>query len=148
MVVLNGRRVRHPGPDRCIVFQEDALYPWLTVRENIGFGLQGREMDRKTIRGEVDRFLSLVGLQDFGNYLPQEISGGMKQRVALARVLILQPEVLLMDEPFGALDAQTRVEMQNLLLSLWKKLSHTVVFVDPRRKRSGAAGRPDHPHGR
>ncbi len=128
-VWLNGRPVSRPGPDRCVVFQEDALFPWLTVKENIAFGLKGRKMDHGDRQREVDRFLSLVGLTDFGDYLLQEISGGMKQRVSLARVLILQPEVLLMDEPFAALDAQTREEMQNLLLYLWEKLSHTVLFV-------------------
>ena len=128
-VRLNGRPVSQPGPDRCVVFQEDALFPWLTVKENIAFGLKGRKMDRGDKQREVDRFLSLVGLTDFEDYLPQEISGGMKQRVSLARVLILQPEVLLMDEPFAALDAQTREEMQRLLLYLWEKLSHTVLFV-------------------
>ncbi len=129
LVRLNGNPVSRPGPDRCVVFQEDALFPWLTVRENIAFGLKGRKMDRGEQQREVDRFVSLVGLTDYGDYLPQEISGGMKQRVSLARVLILQPEVLLMDEPFAALDAQTREEMQNLLLYLWEKLSHTVLFV-------------------
>ncbi len=128
-VRLNGRPVIHPGPDRCVVFQDDALFPWLTVRENIAFGLKKRPMDRRQKKTEVDRFLSLVGLTDFGEYLPHEISGGMKQRVSLARVLILQPEVLLMDEPFAALDAQTREEMQNLLLSLWQKFKHTILFV-------------------
>ena len=128
-VRLNGHPVNGPGPDRCVVFQEDALFPWLTVRENIAFGLKGRPMGQREQRREVDRFLSLVGLADFGTYLPRDISGGMKQRVSLARVLILQPEVLLMDEPFAALDAQTREEMQNLLLDLWEKFSHTVLFV-------------------
>ncbi len=128
-VRLNGSLVTGPGPDRCVVFQEDALFPWLTVEENIAFGLQEKFRNRQEIRREVDRFLTLVGLRAFRDYLPKEISGGMKQRVALARVLILQPKVLLMDEPFAALDAQTRREMQNLLLSLWKKLSHTILFV-------------------
>jgi NitT/TauT family transport system ATP-binding protein len=128
-VRLNGQPVDRPGPDRCMVFQEDALFPWLTVRENIAFGLKGRRMAPRDQQREVDRFLSLVGLADFESYLPQEISGGMKQRVSLARVLVLQPQVLLMDEPFAALDAQTREEMQNLLLDLWERLSHTVVFV-------------------
>lgn len=128
-VKLNNRLVSRPGPDRCVVFQEDALFPWLTVRENIAFGLKGRNIDPKEKNREVDRFLSLVGLADFDGYLPVEISGGMKQRVSLARVLILKPEVLLMDEPFAALDAQTREEMQNLLLYLWEKFSHTVLFV-------------------
>ena len=125
-VLLGGHSATKPGPDRCVVFQDDALFPWLTVEENIGFGLGGT---RRKVREETDRFLSLVGLTEFRDYLPREISGGMKQRVALARVLILKPAVLLMDEPFAALDAQTREDMQNLLLSLWQKLSHTILFV-------------------
>jgi len=128
-VLLNGKPVTTPGPDRCVVFQEDTLFPWLTVKENIAFGLKGRIRDKKAIGDQVEHFLSLVGLSEFRDYLPREISGGMKQRVALARVLILKPKVLLMDEPFASLDAQTREEMQNLLLSLWKKLSHTILFV-------------------
>jgi len=128
-ILLNGKGVSKPGPDRCVVFQEDTLFPWLTVKENIAFGLKGRTTEKKAFGEEVERFLSLVGLSEFRDYLPREISGGMKQRVALARVLILKPKVLLMDEPFASLDAQTREEMQNLLLSLWGKLSHTVLFV-------------------
>ena len=128
-VLIKGTRVKTPGPDRCVIFQEDALFPWLTVRENIAFGLRGRDQSKKSRKAEVERFLELVGLGEFGDYLPSEISGGMKQRVALARVLILKPEVLLMDEPFASLDAQSREEMQNLLLALWQELSHTVLFV-------------------
>jgi len=128
-ILLNGKPVTHPGTDRCVVFQEDTLFPWLTVQENIAFGLKGRNKNKKSIREEVDHFTSLVGLTEFKDYLPREISGGMKQRVALARVLILRPQILLMDEPFAALDAQTREEMQNLLLSLWEKFSHTIIFV-------------------
>jgi NitT/TauT family transport system ATP-binding protein len=128
-VRLNGQPVSRPGPERCMVFQEDALFPWLTVRENIAFGLAGKGLSRKAQSAEIERFLSLVGLGEFGSYLPHEISGGMKQRVALARVLILQPQVLLMDEPFAALDAQTREEMQNLLLQLWQQFAHTILFV-------------------
>ena len=128
-ILLNGKPVADPGPDRCVVFQEDTLFPWLTVKENIAFGLKGRARNKKTFDEEVERFLSLVGLSEFRNYLPREISGGMKKRVALARVLILKPEVLLMDEPFASLDAQTREEMQNFLLSLWENLSHTIIFV-------------------
>jgi NitT/TauT family transport system ATP-binding protein len=120
--------VSQPGPDRCVVFQEDALFPWLTVSENIAFGAKGL-MPKSRLVPEVHRHLEMVGLTAFKDYLPKEISGGMKQRVALARVLILQPQLLLMDEPFGALDAQTREDMQNLLLSLWEKFSHTIVFV-------------------
>jgi len=96
-VTVNGEPVRKPGPDRCVVFQEDTLFPWLTVRENIAFGLKGTKKDKSYVSKEVDRFLSLVGLREFQHYLPREISGGMKQRVAIARVLILQPQVLLMD---------------------------------------------------
>lgn len=127
-IEIEGRPVTQPGPDRCVVFQEDALFPWLTVSENIGFGARGR-FSGNQLCIEVDHYLEMVGLSAFKDYLPKEISGGMKQRVALARVLILNPRVLLMDEPFGALDAQTREEMQNLLLTLWRKLSHTIVFV-------------------
>lgn len=125
-LLLDGRPVSRPGPDRCVVFQEDALFPWLTVEENIAFGMRA---PHRSVRQEVERFLALVGLTEFRSYLPREISGGMKQRVALARVLILKPAVLLMDEPFAALDAQTREEMQNLLLDLWAGLNHTILFV-------------------
>jgi len=128
-VLLGHEPIRGPGPDRCVVFQEDSLFPWLTTRENIAFGLKGRGMTRHQIRHEVDRYISLVGLAEFGQYLPREISGGMKQRVALARVLILHPQVLLMDEPFASLDYHTRREMQALLVSLWGNLHQTIVFV-------------------
>jgi NitT/TauT family transport system ATP-binding protein len=128
-VLLNERPVSEPGPDRCIIFQEDALFPWLTVGENITFGLKGKKIAGKQKVEDMNRFLNLVGLSEFRDYLPGELSGGMKQRVALARVLILQPRVLLMDEPFASLDAQSREEMQNLLLRLWKELSHTILFV-------------------
>ncbi len=127
-IQIKGRTVTRPGPDRCVVFQEDALFPWLTVAENIAFGVK-RIMSGNLLSREVHLYLEMVGLTAFKDYLPREISGGMKQRVALARVLILKPQVLLMDEPFGALDAQTREEMQNLLLFLWKELSHTIVFI-------------------
>lgn len=125
-LALNGQPITAPGPERCMVFQEDALFPWLTVRENVAFGLRGNDIDSKW---EVERFLDLVGLGEFGDYLPNQISGGMKQRVSLARVLIMKPKVLLMDEPFGALDMQTREEMQDLLLSLWKIFANTILFV-------------------
>jgi NitT/TauT family transport system ATP-binding protein len=112
-----------------VVFQEDALFPWLTVGENIGFGLRVKGLDRPSRERAVRRYLAFVGLTEFRDYLPQAISGGMKQRVSLARVLILEPRVLLMDEPFASLDAQTREEMQSLLLSLRRRLSQTVLFV-------------------
>lgn len=127
-ILLNGHSVQRPGPDRCVVFQEDTLFPWLTVRENIAFGLRGG-CNGRTLSGRVDRFLSLVDLRAFQDYLPRDISGGMKQRVALARVLILQPAVLLMDEPFASLDIQSRQEMQDLLIALWQELNQAIVFV-------------------
>lgn len=128
-ILFKGKNITGPGPDRCVVFQEDALFPWLTVEENIGFGLKRRALSAAEKQARVNRFLDLVGLAEFKDYLPGEISGGMKQRVALARVLVLSPEVLLMDEPFAALDAQTREQMQNLLLSLWEQLKQTIIFV-------------------
>ncbi len=127
--LLEGKSVIGPGPDRCVVFQEDALFPWLTVRENIAFGLKSGSLSLKGHFEEVDRFLELVDLQGYGDYLPREISGGMKQRVALARVLIRSPQLLLMDEPFGALDAQIRENIQELLIKLWQKGSQTILFV-------------------
>lgn len=129
VIRLSGKVIAKPGSERGVIFQEDALFPWLTVHENIAFGLPGMRFKNKEVTLEVDRYIDLVGLHGFGNYLPAEISGGMKQRVALARVLIMQPDVLLLDEPFAALDAQTREEMQNLLLELCRQLSHTVIFV-------------------
>jgi len=127
--LLDGRRIVKPGPDRCVVFQEDALFPWLTVGENIVFGLHGGQSARAEQRREAERLLDLVGLAGYGEYLPRALSGGMKQRVALARVLIRSPQLLLMDEPFGALDAQTRDEMQELLLALSRQRQQTILFV-------------------
>lgn len=127
-VEIGGERIVGPGSDRCVVFQEDALFPWLTVRENVAFGARGK-MSREAMDAEVNRYLEKVGLASFGDYLPREISGGMKQRVALARVLILRPRVLLMDEPFGALDALTRGEMHGLFLSLMRETNGTSLFV-------------------
>ena len=127
-VSMQGQAVSGPGPERGVVFQEDALFPWLTVAENVGFGLRNGD-GRAGRRAKVARMLELVGLEGFGQYLPRAISGGMKQRVALARVLVLGPRALLMDEPFAALDAQTRAEMHTLLISLQRRLRQTVVFV-------------------
>ena len=127
--LLDGHPIHHPGPDRCVVFQEDALFPWLTARENIGFGLRGPHWPQARRAAEIDRFLDLVGLTEHGDLLPRALSGGMKQRVALARVLIRTPRVLLMDEPFGALDAQAREEMQDLLLRLAVAGQQTILFV-------------------
>ncbi len=128
-ILLGGAPILKPGPDRCVVFQADALFPWLTVRENIGFGLRGQAWPHARRVSEISRFLELVGLQNYGDYLPRALSGGMKQRVALARVLIRSPRLLLMDEPFAALDAQTRGEMQALLLHLAHERQQTLLFI-------------------
>jgi NitT/TauT family transport system ATP-binding protein len=127
-VLMHSRLVTKPGPERGVVFQEDALFPWLTVAENVGFGLPAGQGSGQR-RERVSRILERVGLTDFGRYLPRALSGGMKQRVALARVLVREPRVLLMDEPFAALDAQTRAGMHELLISLQQQLRQTVVFV-------------------
>jgi NitT/TauT family transport system ATP-binding protein len=123
--LLDGRPITRPGPDRGVVFQEDALFPWLTVRENITFGLKENGRLAQAVVG----IMQQVGLQGYDDHLPRALSGGLKQRVALARVLIRSPRMLLMDEPFGALDAQSREEMQDVLLRLMSACRQTVVFV-------------------
>ncbi len=128
-MTVDGQPVRKPGPDRGVVFQEAALLPWLSVWENVVFGpkVQGRKPADYAARA--DEMLGICGLAAFRDHLPVQLSGGMRQRVGIARVLTLNPKVLLMDEPFGALDAQTRLTMQELLLSVWQKLRTTVIFV-------------------
>ena len=130
-VVLDGTRVTRPNPRLSMVFQTIGLVPWKTVWENVALGLQLQLHRRLTTaeRESVGHFLELVGLQSFWSYYPYQISGGMQQRVGLARALVRQPEVLLMDEPFGALDAQTRAILQDELLRLWGQTGSTVVFV-------------------
>lgn len=119
------------GPDwtRGMVFQQPSLYPWLSVIENVLFGPKARRISRRDLAAEGMDLLNEVGLTGYAEHRPYELSGGMQQRVAIARALINRPEILLMDEPFGALDAQTRVEMQGLLLKLWQRHRNTVVFV-------------------
>ena len=128
-VLVNGSEVHGPGPDRGVAFQEDALFPWLTARGNVAYGLARRALRGTDARAQVDRFLGLVGLDGFADYFPDQLSGGMKQRVALARVMINSPAALLMDEPFVALDAQTRAAMQTLLLEVWSELGQTILFI-------------------
>jgi len=128
-VAIDGRAVDRPGLDRGIVFQEYALFPWLTVKDNIGYGLQTQNIARSEREDIVHRYIELIGLRGFEQRFPRELSGGMKQRVALARTLACEPEILLLDEPFGALDAQTREIMQDELLRLWRKTRKTVLMV-------------------
>lgn len=128
-IILDGDRVSGPSPDRGMVFQEFSLFPWRTVLKNIEFGLQIRGMEDKERREIAKRYLELVGLQDFGNSYPYELSGGMKQRVAIARALATEPSVLLMDEPFGSVDAQTRNVLQEELLEIWRRTKKTILFV-------------------
>jgi NitT/TauT family transport system ATP-binding protein len=129
-VFVDGRSVTgKPGSDRGMVFQGYTLYPWLTVAQNIAFGLQFQQMSRSAQRDKVGYFLNVVGLEKFAHSYPKQLSGGMKQRVAIARALANEPAVLLMDEPFGALDAQTREQMQEFLLELWSKTHVTVLTI-------------------
>jgi ABC-type nitrate/sulfonate/bicarbonate transport system ATPase subunit len=128
-VRLDGEAVRKPGPDRGVVFQEYALFPWLTVAQNIEFGLRERGMPKSERRERVRRQIASVGLSGFEQRYPQELSGGMRQRVAFARVLVNDPKILLMDEPFAALDAQTRTMMQRELLSMWSAERRTAIFI-------------------
>ncbi|QCK84968.1 ABC transporter ATP-binding protein [Phreatobacter aquaticus] len=124
-----GKAIAGPDPTRGMVFQDYALFPWLSVRENIGFGPQSRGLPRSVVKETVDKFIELVGLTKFANAYPHQLSGGMKQRVAIARVLANDAEVVLMDEPFGALDAMTRERLQDELLEIWQRTGLTVVFV-------------------
>jgi NitT/TauT family transport system ATP-binding protein len=128
-ILIDGRAITGPGPDRGFVFQSDCLLPWRTVRDNVGFGLKARGVADAHSRERVSSLIELVGLKGFERHFPHELSGGMRQRVNLARALAIDPEVLLMDEPFAALDAQTRELMQRELLRIWSADRKTVVFV-------------------
>jgi NitT/TauT family transport system ATP-binding protein len=130
-VLIDDECVEGPGPDRCVVFQQYAVFPWMTVRENVEFGLklQANYKPPEERRAIADYFIDLVGLNEFTAAYPKELSGGMKQRVAIARAYAVNPQVLLMDEPFGALDAQTRQFMQESLLDIWQKEKKTVIFI-------------------
>ncbi len=128
-ILLDGRPITGPGHDRGIVFQQYALFPWRTAAENVEFGLDMAGLKAKQRREIAWNFLDLVGLSGFANRYPHELSGGMKQRVAIARSLAYDPEVLLMDEPFAALDAQTRETLQGELLRIWRAIGKTIVFI-------------------
>jgi NitT/TauT family transport system ATP-binding protein len=126
---VHGREVTGPGPDRGMMFQEFALFPWRTVAGNVAWSLEVQGRSHAEREATVERYLALMNLAEFRDHLPGELSGGMKQRVALARVLAFDPRVLLMDEPFGALDAQTRETMQEELTRLWERTAKTILFV-------------------
>ena len=125
----NGQPILTPGPDRCVVFQEYALFSWLTSRENIEFGLRVKGVPKKERRARAEKYLELIGLTRAADRYPGELSGGMRQRVAVARALINEPEILLMDEPFAAVDAMTRATLQEELLRIWEALRISVLFI-------------------
>jgi ABC-type nitrate/sulfonate/bicarbonate transport system ATPase subunit len=128
-VLVNGEIVTHPGKDRGMVFQKYTSFPWLTVSDNIAYGMKINGVPEAQRKETVDRLLKSVGLTEFADVYPETLSGGMQQRVAIARTLALRPSVILMDEPFGALDAQTRSDMQQLLLQIWDETACTILFV-------------------
>jgi NitT/TauT family transport system ATP-binding protein len=128
-ILLDGKPINKPGPDRGFVFQEFVLYPWRTVLKNVTFGLEIAGVSKEAAREKAMRLIDMVGLNGFENAYPNTLSGGMKQRVGIARALAYDPEVLLMDEPFGSLDAQTRKVMQRELTRIWEKMKKTVIFV-------------------
>ncbi len=128
-VLLDGQPIAGPGPDRGMVFQGCTLFPWRTVKENVMFGLQMRGKNHSTAEVEARQWLDMVGLTKFEDSYPHELSGGMKQRVAIARALANGPRILIMDEPFGALDAQTRCKMQSYLMQIWRKVDVTILFI-------------------
>ena len=128
-VLLDGKAVHGPGPDRGMVFQGYTLFPWLTVKKNVMFGLEMAGRGKMVAEEEAMQWIDLVGLGKFARSYPHQLSGGMKQRVAIARALANQPRILLMDEPFGALDAQTRARMQAYLLEIWQNIDITILFI-------------------
>lgn len=130
-VLVGDQPVRAPGRDRGVVFQHDVLYPWLSIERNVTFGLKAMGVDRSERVRRARQLLDLVGLdpKEIGSKLPHQLSGGMRQRVGIARMLATEPRVMLMDEPFGALDAMTRLAMQDLVLNLWSELNATILFI-------------------
>ena len=128
-VLVDGRPVTAPGPERCMVFQNFGLLPWRSVQSNVEFGLEVSELTRSERAKVAAKYINLVGLKGFEHYYPHQISGGMQQRVGIARALARDPQILLMDEPFGAIDAQTREQMQEELLRIWNTTDKTVLFV-------------------
>ncbi|MBD2039885.1 ABC transporter ATP-binding protein [Microcoleus sp. FACHB-672] len=128
-VTIDGEAVTGPGPDRGMIFQHYTLYPWMTVQENAEFGLKLQGVPKKMRREQASYYLNVVGLTNFAKTLPKELSGGMKQRVAIARALVAEPKVLLMDEPFGALDIHTKESMHEFMLDLWQRTNITIFMI-------------------
>mgnify|MGYP001818661149 FL=1 len=128
-MLLDGKEVHGPGPDRGMVFQGYTLFPWLTVKKNVMFGLEQAGHSKQVAEEDARQWIDLVGLTSFVDSYPHQLSGGMKQRVAIARALANQPRILLMDEPFGALDAQTRAKMQSYLMDIWQNIDITILFI-------------------
>lgn len=127
--LVDGKPISGPGPDRGVVFQQYALFPWLTVEKNIQMGLHCRKLPKEEASQVTEHYLDMMGLTEFRSSYPKELSGGMKQRVAVARAYAMNPSLLLMDEPFGALDAQTRSQLQSELLDIWEKEQKTCLFI-------------------
>jgi NitT/TauT family transport system ATP-binding protein len=128
-ILLEGKEVHGPGPDRSVVFQQSALFPWLTVSGNIEFGLSEKNISKGERKQIVEKYVTMMGLEGFEKAYPHQLSGGMRHRVSIARSYAVNPDILLMDEPFAALDAQLRMVMQEELINLWIKEKHTVIFV-------------------
>ena len=129
MITVDGQQITGPGADRGMVFQRYTLYPWMNVRDNVGFGLKLQGLSKIKRYQEIAYYLDIVGLNGFAKSYPKELSGGMKQRVAIARALATNPKILLMDEPFGALDIQTKENMQQFLLEIWRKTGCTILMI-------------------
>ena len=128
-ILLEGKPINGPGPDRVMVFQEETLFPWMTVLENIRFGLRFKGLSEEEAEEEARRYLSLVGLEKFGDFRPHELSGGMKRKAELARALALNPKLLLMDEPLSSIDAISKMSLLQEILKIWEKSKKTIVYV-------------------
>lgn len=128
-ITMNGKRIDRPGADRGMVFQQPTLYPWLDVQRNVELGPKLRRVDPAERRADAERYIEMVGLSDVTGLRPYELSGGMQQRCQIARVLANDPEIVLMDEPFGALDALTRERLQNELIEIWRRTGKTIIFI-------------------